>query len=111
MGKTLDERIVEYAYVDKIFVHNNIFPSIENIEQEDGTVLTSSVLKTEIILTIKYDTQDSEHNKLGERNISHKLYSGNESKSILEINQLINDNLEILVNQDKQDISGYVSPI
>ena len=107
MGKALDDRIVEYAYVERIMIHNNIYDTSEPIIVENEPMSFSNIKKTDIVLTILYDIKDSNKNKIGNKEINHILYSGTEAKTITQINELISNNLETLVNADKAEISGY----
>lgn len=88
--KPLDERQVEYAYLNR-------FDVVPNIP-------TGDTFKTR--LSLHYELKDAGKNDLAIRSIDHYLPHG-DKLTVDEINALVADNLDTLVSADKLQLSGY----
>lgn len=90
MGKPLDVREVEYAYVREFMLTPN---------NKDGDVFMHRLM-------ICYEMKDIDKAPIGERHIEHILESANKLNTS-EIADLISDNFRNLVRADKLELSGY----
>lgn len=96
MGKLFDERVVEYAYINRIIIDNNV----NNSNPEN--------INVSIRMSIRYDVKDSNGIGIGTRDCNHVLYSGDELKTAKQISVMVCDNLENFVLADKEELSGYI---
>lgn len=94
MGRALDTREVEYAYVKEVWV----VPNTEKRVSEELTTFTHRI-------TISYELKDINKNWIGSRTIDH--YIDGYKLNVSEIAQLLSDNLRPLVRTDKLELSGY----
>jgi len=130
MGKELDSRVVEFAYVDR-FVLNykpNRSPGqtvTETILQERGQTVTDESGKTSeqtlmvpveikvplddcrIKLLIKYELQDKNKNILGYKESQYDIYIGDENKTVVDILKLLNEKIIDIIYNDKKNLSGF----
>jgi len=100
MGKPIDERMIEYAYIERIIISHNVHKGIS--EEEKFTPSTN------ISLSIRYNLKDSKGFDLGNKDVNRKLFNGDGLKTSSEISKMICDNLENYINEDKQNISGFI---
>ena len=97
MGKALDTREVEYAYVREVGVIPNLNKRIGEGEGQ-ATTFTHRI-------TISYELKDINKVWIGERTVDH--YIDGVKLSVADMAQLLADNLRPLVRADKLELSGY----
>ena len=91
MGKTLDSRTVEYAYIFSIQVQPNI--------HQEGNYNHH--------ITIQYELKDSDHKLLENRALSHIITGGTSQADVETYLAAVTAALPDLVAADKYALSGY----
>lgn len=94
MGKPADPRIAEYAFVERYWV-------TPNAENRDGVLFHQ--------VNIVYVLLDNAREKITEKTIDHNIISvsNNGKENMKKVNDLVYENIDKWIEQDKKDMTGY----
>lgn len=111
MGKEVDPRIAEYAYIDRIVLFHQVGSGMTIVQGLDAegnpTEIQEPCTTTNINMVIRYEVKDQNKINLHYKEVTHQLFFGEGTKSVQEIATLINDNLNTFAVADKYDITGF----
>lgn len=99
MGKVLDDRVVEYAYVNRIV----LYPNKEKISNVDGNKAQEYCLS----VVINYELKDANKSQLEYKSIEHESEYQKDKLTVSEMYTLIKNNLTSFVSSDKLELANY----